>query len=586
MNELNTTQKPKNLAAFITVAVCAALIIAAIVISVLSPDTPMDIPGFDQHGKTHYNDMVYKRVDVEAIMKDIDNLCAMIENNSSYSDQSPVFKRIDASLGDYYTMSSLMQIKFFSDPSNEEYSTEYNYLEGFSAQISDKVYELMDAIATSSHRSAYERNFFGLGYFNDWKPHDYSDEVVALMEEETKITNKYLEEISDPSITFPAGNTVKLSEVDFSSITQQQYDNIIKLYNLKFSEMYAEIVKIRLEIAQKTGVDYATIAHESLGRDYTPEEVDKYLEGVALHIIPLYYELQYAPETEYEFVDPLTSFTALKNGAYKLGGEISEAFDYMFKYGLYDMSYSKTKSAISFQTYITNYNSPFVFVSPVCDRSDLMTFSHEFGHFVDSYYNLDMGITIDNTEIASQAMALILPLYADGQLADGDYDYLKAGLQYVLETYLQTGFTGLFEQKVYRLTPEEVTADSLNRLARECAVEMGIDEETAYILSTFWFETQHLFIAPMYSVGYAVSCDVALQVLEAELKNPGKGGADSYMNVIDRDLSKSFSEDLKISGFADPFEATRLGDTAAFIKDAWSGKLDAPSREDHGGTAT
>lgn len=582
MNELNTRQKPKNFAAFITVAVCGALMIAAIVISIFNPGFSGNIPAFDRHGRTHYNDMVYEHIDVEAIIKDINELCDMIAKDTSYSDQSAVFKRIDTSLGDYYTMSALIEIKFFSDPSNKEYSSEYNYLESFSAQISDKVYELMDAIALSSHRSAYERNFFGLGYFNDWQPRDYSDEVVALMEEETRITNKYLEEIADPSVTLSSGKTVKLSEVDFSSITQQQYDDIIKAYNQKFSEMYAEIVKVRLEIAQRTGISYAEIAHENLNRDYSPEDVDKYLEGIALHIVPLYYQLQYDPELKHDFVDTLTSFTALKSGAYNMGGVISEAFDYMFEYGLYDMSYSETKSAISFQTYIQNYNSPFVFVSPVCNRSDLMTFSHEFGHFVDSYYNLDIGLTIDNTEIASQAMALILPLYAHGQLTDGDYDYLKAGLCDVLETYLQTGFTGLFEQKVYRLAPEEVTAENLNRLARECAVEMGVDEEAAYVLSTFWFETQHIFIAPMYTIGYSVSCDVALQVLEAELKAPGKGGADAYMNVIDRDVNKSFTEDIKISGFADPFDPTRLSNTAEFIKNAWEGKLNDPSQAPNG----
>ena len=78
MNELNTRPKQKNLAAFITVAVCGALMIAAIVISILNPQGSGNMPGFDQHGRTHYNDMVYERIDVEAIIKDIDELCDMI----------------------------------------------------------------------------------------------------------------------------------------------------------------------------------------------------------------------------------------------------------------------------------------------------------------------------------------------------------------------------------------------------------------------------------------------------------------------------------------------------------------------------
>ena len=77
----------------------------------------------------------------------------------------------------------------------------------------------------------------------------------------------------------------------------------------------------------------------------------------------------------------------------------------------------------------------------------------------------------------------------------------------------------------------------------------------------------------MYTVGYAVSCDVSLQVLEAELLNPGKGGVDAYINVITRDLEKDFITDITDSGFASPFETDRLKYTAELIRNAFDGKI-------------
>ena len=110
MNEQNQLKSKKNYAPLIAVAVCAILIISAILITILNPSIQFDVPGLDPHGKTHYKDMEYQRVNVEALLNDIDELCVMIEEKSPFSKQSDLFKKIDSALGDYYTMSALMDM--------------------------------------------------------------------------------------------------------------------------------------------------------------------------------------------------------------------------------------------------------------------------------------------------------------------------------------------------------------------------------------------------------------------------------------------------------------------------------------------
>ncbi len=570
----NTVNKPKNTATAITVVICAFLVLASFVISMLYPSISQSDPfgGIDMHGKVHYADMEYKRPDVEALIKELDTLTGLVNSKASFGEQSEAFMTLNTALGDYYTMYTLIQIKYFGDNSNEFYTEEYNLLDGYSVDVQNKVYKLMDTIEASEFKDRYERTYFGEGYFDDWVSHDYSDEVLELMKRETEITNKYLMEIADPVIQV-GHETFRIRQTDFSTLNEELYHSLIEAYNEKFAAMFAEVVKIRLEIAEKLGVDYDDFAYGELQRDYTPEQADAYVSSIIENVVPLYKDLTDKQRPATEYTDTVATFTALKNGSENMGGIVERAFDYMFEYGLYDLSYSETKSAMSFQTYIMNYNAPFMFVSPYEDSSDFSTFSHEFGHYVDSYYNYNDGITIDNTEIASQAMAYIMPYYVnDGLLAD--YDYLQASVAETMSTYINTAFVSYFESEVYKLKASEVSADKINEIAAKCAADMGLDEAITFSFSNLWIEIQHIFISPMYYVSYVISNDVALQVLEAELETPGRGGLDAYINVIDRNTEKTFEEDLKISGFDSPFAEGRAEALADLIEGIMAGEYD------------
>jgi oligoendopeptidase F len=173
-----------------------------------------------------------------------------------------------------------------------------------------------------------------------------------------------------------------------------------------------------------------------------------------------------------------------------------------------------------------------------------------------------MGITIDNTEIASQAFELIAPMYSDGMGNISCDELMMLNLISALDTYATSGFINTFESTVYSLTPEEITLEKLNSIAFEAAEAFGLDP---YTVSMSWFEIQHLYIAPFYSVGYAISNDVSIQVLEKELENPGEGGVKAYLNVIERDTSLSFVDDIIRSDFKSPFDEGRVKEVADLI---------------------
>ena len=567
INMANNLQKKNTLSAvFLTVAICIVLASAAIIIAILNPQTDFDfIPSYASPGEVHFSEMEYVRPDPEALCDTIDELITMINEGSPFSNQSKLFTDINQMLSDFYTMQTIANIRFYSNNKDEFWSEENSFVESNSVLIYDKTNELLDIIAASDFKPNYERSFFGSGYFEEWQPYDLSSAALKLLMMESELITKYQTAIAEASVEYN-GENIRIPSAEYNSLDPNAAEEVLVLYFEKYNyllgNIYAELAKVRLQLAEELDVEYVDYAYKSLGRDYSPDDAAKYIEDVRTHIVPLMSTINPEDSIAYTYTDTMTSFYYVSKAAHNMGGVIEEAFDYMVKYGLYDIAYSENKTAISFQTFIQNYNSPFLFVSPTLSVLDYLSFAHELGHFVDSYSNLNMGITIDNTEIASQAFELIAPMYSNGMGNISKDELMMLSLISAIDTYATSGFINTFETAVYSLDPEEITLEKLNSIAFEAAEAFGLDP---YTVSMSWFEIQHLYIAPFYSVGYAISNDVSIQVLEKELDDPGEGGVKAYLNVIDRDTSLSFVDDITKSGFKSPFEEGRVKEVADFI---------------------
>ena len=73
-------------------------------------------------------------------------------------------------------------------------------------------------------------------------------------------------------------------------------------------------------------------------------------------------------------------------------------------------------------------------------------------------------------------------------------------------------------------------------------------------------------IMDAYSAADLRSMEFNRQILDAELKEPGKGGVKAFTNLIDRDDDLTFTEDVTSSGFESPFADGRTVKIADFIK--------------------
>ena len=153
---------------------------------------------------------------------------------------------------------------------------------------------------------------------------------------------------------------------------------------------------------------------------------------------------------------------------------MGEAFDFMLAHGLYSLEQSDTKAAMSFTAYLDSFDAPFLFVSPYCDTEDILTLAHEFGHFLDSYYNYNAYESLDLSEFFSQSMEhLVMERLAD--VLDGEELEMlrRIKLAGTLDAYVMQSSFAEFESRVYALRDEELTAEAINAISLDTAKEFG-----------------------------------------------------------------------------------------------------------------
>ena len=318
-------------------------------------------------------------------------------------------------------------------------------------------------------------------------------------------------------------------------------------------------------MAKELGYDsYADFAYSyHYERDYTPEQVEKYLDDIAAHMSDLFFDASgvaySAPMTTEE------TMAHLKDIAYKLGGEIATAYDYMIAYDLYDITESTSKMPGSYMTYLYSYEMPFMYVSPTNDIDDLMTASHEFGHFVDGYVNCMGTSSIDCNEIFSQAMEYLALGVAD--LTDAERENLrKSQAANAVNVFLSQALYADFEMQLYLLPENELTYEKFNEIFADCYAEYLYDlgSFSSYVAPS-WCQVQHFFIAPQYVISYCVSLDAALQVYQCELEDGS--GLETYRKLMSMSSDNSILALLEDAGMTSPFAENRMQELGEFLED-------------------
>ena len=518
-----------------------------------------------------FDEIVYERPDAQGLCDDFAAVQALVEDGADCDEILAAYYPVEEAYVGFSTMGQYAYIRYTLDLNDSYYDEEYNWCEEQSPLIEQAMEKCFIAMGKSDQRDALEAAYFEEGFFAYYDENQiYSnDRVVELMQEESALQSEYMAMQSDMTIEWQ-GETCLVE--DLLSDPYLDYTDMLEIYTLYYekynplaAEQFAKLIRVRREIAEALDYEsYADFAYEYYyERDYTPAQVDGYTADIAKEMAGLYYAALYSSYSEDMEMDEVME--QLQDTAYRFGGEIATAYDYMTAYRLYDVTQSPSKMPGSYMTYLSAYGMPFLYVSPTGTIDDFLTATHEFGHFVDGYVNCNGTNSIDCAEIFSQGLEFLALSRAD--LTRREREGLATSkLADSVLVFLGQACYAEFEQRAYELPDDELTAEKLNALFLECMEEFGMSMYGMEdILAPGWIDVQHFFIAPFYVISYCVSNDVALQIYMLEQED-GSGFA-AYQTLMRNAPDNSILALLEIADMESPFAEGRIAELADFFAD-------------------
>lgn len=476
----------------------------------------------------------------------------------------------------FYTMYNLSYVRSCQDMTDEYYAEEYRWCDEQYSVVQQLFEELYYDCAASPLADKLQERYFWDGFLEEYSDPEasfYSDEYVALMQEESELLARYRALQAAPTLERD-GAEVELAEL-LPELAGPDYvqavTDYLEKYNEAFAELYIRLVDVRCRMAEAQGFDsYEQMQYEiSFERDYTPAEAEDYLLRIRQEMVPFYRELMARDpygEVWYDLVDEEGLLDILGAAAGEIGGRVKKAYDFMRQYELCDVRVDGRKANMSFQTYFTDYAAPFIFLGAAGDTEDILSFAHEFGHFTDAYVNEDANETIDLAECYSQAMEFLVLSRLGSALEPEELDNV-ARLK-MLDTaalYVQQGAFAEFEHQVYAMGAGQLSAERLNDLSRQLAMQYGFYTpayDAYYAMG--WIDVTHFFEMPFYVITYPVSNDIAMQLYAMELDEPGTG-LKRYLGVLPRDYAGLMAL-VDAGDFDSPFGEGRIRDVVRIMR--------------------
>ena len=527
-----------------------------------------------------FSEMEYVRPDGDAMLARIDDLIEALKTRTdSEDDVNATLDTLDALYTDqytFYTMHTLATIRSDLNQSDKKWLEETRYCDSLSIDLSEKQEELMYACAASAQRDAIE-DYYGDGSLDGYEgEYVYPEALMQLLQRESELVSQYYETYADLSVSYDG------EEYDANGFVDAAYAGTIDLspseavdyyYNLAneaLAPYYVELVKTRHQIAAECGYDsYMEYAYDSNGRDYTPEDVAEYSAAIVSDLVPLYRRatktgVASAANSTYS-LKPAKSLALVEAAANAMGGYQKQAMEFMRAYDLIDTAQSSKKYPGSYEIYIENYESPFVFVNSTGYEEDVLTIAHEFGHFTDDFINYGIGKSTDINEVVSQGNEYLTLFYLeDSSLAEALTDYK---LMDALDLYVEQGSYNAFEERVYALPADEITIENINAISLETSEEFGLVNgwsDNYYAKS--WVDITHFFEQPFYVISYCVSDSAAFQLYEMEAETAGLG-VDTLNDYIDIATEEDFLDLAADCGLTDPISAKTIRGIADTIRD-------------------
>ena len=569
-----------------------------------------------EHTDLSFSEFEYKRVEkseLEDIVSGLGELTSDAANSDAVMDVITAMEDFANELSRNYTIANINSSLYADD---DKYDEEVKYYSTLADECGDIIMQSYKTVALSPCSEALKERVNDDREWADILEYEnMTDEQKELSKKETELSLKY-DDLSLKKYTCKIdGNEYDKETIEKAvsngKIDYYQYmeglSEIENACNKEKAELFIELVGIRNEIAKSYGYDnYIYYAYDKIyKRDYTPDELDSYREGVAQNLVPLSEELydllynEHADEVSAMLKKKMSEdecLEKLKKHLPEISSDLMLSYDYMTEHGLYDISVSEHKAPGGFTVGVCGYNAPFLYNCADGNASDMRTLIHEFGHYNQMYYQSDKTWyysknNLDLAEIHSQGLELLFQDYAEdiyGNFGDTMNIYNHFNLIY-------SAVEGVKEDEFQRMVYEDedgLTISELNSYYYDCCEKYGsLKYYNSYYLGSAgymnegeigeWTEIPHTFQSPFYYISYSLSVSAVYELYDRILEDRDEG-IDLYLALVNAEFKDSFQDTLDNVGLNNPVKNPRFDLYADDIR--VSVGLDEKGHEDYDST--
>ncbi len=539
-----------------------------------------------------FKDYQYIRPNMEELKSQLETLFEGFERAESLEQQNSIMEDINRLCNEFESMESIVYIRHTCDTRDEFYEGENDYIDEAKPIFEGLKSSYYRLLVNSKFRSELEA-LWGSQLFTlaDLTLKTFKPEIVEDLQKENKLASQYTKLRASAKIQFK-GEERNLSQMEPFTQSMDRDERreaqkaIIEFYKQNeegFDEIYDGLVKIRHQIAQKLGYEnYVQLGYDRLNRsDYGPAMVQNYRRQVLEDIVPVATKLRARQQQRLglqqlmHYDEPLEFLTGnatpkgepdwiIANGRKmyeEMSQETNEFFGFMLQHQLLDLVAKAGKAGGGYCTYISKYQSPFIFSNFNGTSGDVDVLTHEAGHAFQVYCSRGFGVpeytwpTYEACEIHSMSMEFIAWPWMNLFFKEDEEKYKFSHLSGALLFIPYGVLVDEFQHWVYEnpeVTPKERRA-KWRELEKKYLPYRDYGDDDFLNEGGYWFRQGHIFKDPFYYIDYTLAQVCAFQFWVKSRENRPAAWED-YLKLCSAGGSKSFLGLVELAGLKNPFE--------------------------------
>ena len=538
-----------------------------------------------------FRDMPYRRPDMAGLEEAMRKAAAALKNAASYQEARNAFFDLQEKETETDTCASIAMVRNTIDTTDAFYEAEVKWIREQHARL----IPLGKAFAAALTASPWKKDFaaeFGEQMFRLTEASlKTADEcVIADTVREGELTQKYQKDSALATTEFRGekcnfyGLLKHMESTDRSERREAflAWSGLYERISADLDRTYDELVSVRCGMARKLGfAGYTDLAYLKRRRfDYTQEDAARFREQVRLVVTPavarirerqrerlgldrLYYydEALLFPGGNPEPAGDRDELVRKAGEMYReMSAETGEFFDFMTRYGLFDLETRPGKRMGGYMTSFPGYRAPFIFSNFNGTSADVDVLTHEAGHAFQGYLAMRSipvrmlsSSTAEINEVHSMSMEHFAYPWMDRFFGENSGDYITAHLIGALSVIPYMCCVDEFQHRVY--AREDMTAAERRAVWREIERKYmpWRDYGGAAFLEEggFWMQKQHIFLYPFYYIDYALAQMCAFQFYD-RMKEDRERAWQDYLRLCRAGGTAGYFELLKIGKLENP----------------------------------